>query len=139
MKYLLFIFLFWQENQAIPPIGWLDIIWLLVRTIFALALVCGLAIVIFRYILPRLNAVSFNKSIVHVVDGASLDARKRLLVVEVAGKYMLLASSESGVQFISELDGTAVEQAVADSDKAQAETKKDSFKQVLDSFWKKRG
>jgi flagellar biogenesis protein FliO len=98
-----------------------------------------LAIVIFRYILPRLNAVSFNRSIVHVVDGASLDARKRLLVVEVAGKYMLLASSESGVQFISELDGTAVEQAVADADKAQNESKKDSFKQVLDGFWKKRG
>jgi flagellar biogenesis protein FliO len=86
-----------------------------------------------------LNVVSFNKSIVHVVDGASLDARKRLLVVEVAGKYMLLASSESGVQFISELDGTAVEQAVADADKAQNESKKDSFKQVLDGFWKKRG
>jgi flagellar biogenesis protein FliO len=139
VKYILLIFLFWQENQPIPTVGWLDIVWLLVQTIFALALVCGLAIVIFRYILPRLNVVSFNKSIVHVVDGASLDARKRLLVVEVAGKYMLLASSESGVQFISELDGTAVEQAVADADKAQNESKKDSFKQVLDGFWKKRG
>jgi flagellar biogenesis protein FliO len=139
VKNIFLIFLFWQENQPIPTVGWLDIIWLLVQTILALALVCGLAIVIFRYILPRLNAVSFNKSIVHIVDGASLDARKRLLVVEVAGKYMLLASSESGVQFISELDGTAVEQAVADADKAQKETKKDSFKQVLDGFWKKRG
>lgn len=127
-----FIFLFWQTESA-PASGWLDIFWLLIQTMIALALVCGLAILIFRYILPRLNVVSFNKSIVRVVDGATLDARKRLVVVEAAGKYMLLALSESGVQMISELDGTAVEQAVSKN----AETKKNTpppFKQMTDSF-----
>lgn len=139
MKNFLFNLIFWQNNQPIPTVGWLDIIWLLVQTIFALALVCGLAILIFRYILPRLNVVSYNKSIVNVVDGTSLDARKRLLIVEVAGKYLLLASSENGVQLVSELDGAAVEQAIADSDKLQQGTKKESFTEVLNGFWKKRG
>ena len=91
----------WQTTPITPTVGWLDILWMLVQTAIALGLVCGLAILIFRYILPKLNVISYNKSIVRVVDGASLDARKRLLVVEVAGKYLLLASSESGVQFIS--------------------------------------
>ena len=137
MNYFSLIFLFWQNSQPIPSVGWFDIIWLLVQTAIALALVCGLAILIFRYILPRLNAVSFNKSIVKVIDGASLDARKRLVIVEVAGKYLLLASSESGVQMISELDGTAVEQAVAEMGKSHKEIGKDSFTQVFNRFKQK--
>lgn len=137
MNYFLFDFLLFQTSQPIPSVGWWDIIWLLLQTAIALALVCGLAILIFRYILPRLNAVSFNKSIVQVVDSASLDARKRLIIVQAAGKYLLVASSESGVQLISELDGAAVEDAVAALEKTQSENRKDSFGQVFDRFKQK--
>ena len=141
---LSFTFLFWQTTEIAPSVGWLDILWMLLQTAFALALVCGLAVLIFRYILPKLNVVSFNKSIVRVVDGASLEARKRLIVVEVAGKYLLLAASESGVQMISELDGAAVEEAVAKLEAAKNETnpqfKKagESFAQIMDTVWKKK-
>lgn len=134
----------WQTTPITPVVGWLDILWMLAQTTIALGLVCGLAILIFRYILPKLNVVSFNKSIVRVVDGASLDARKRLLVVEVAGKYLLLASSESGVQMISELDGETVEEAVTRLDelkkRANPQFKKasESFAQMMDSVWKKK-
>lgn len=127
-----FAFLWWQA-EPVPTIGWVDILWLLVQTMIALALVCGLAILIFRYILPRLNAVSFNKSIVRVIDGASLDARKRLVVIEVAGKYLLVAASENGVQLVSELDGESVEEAITKMAEAQKEAAP-PLKQVSDSF-----
>jgi flagellar protein FliO/FliZ len=130
--------LFWQNTQPVPTVGWLDIVWLLVQTAIALGIVCGLAILIFRYILPRLNVVSLNKSIVNVVDGTSLDARKRLIIVEVAGKYMLLALSESGVQLVSELDGAAVEKAVAEMAKPPVDAKKGLFTQTIDKVWQKR-
>ena len=143
MNYFLFnyIVLFWQ---ATPSVGWLDILWMLVQTAIALGLVCGLAVLIFRYILPKLNVVSFNKSIVRVVDGASLDARKRLIVVEVAGKYMLLALSESGVQMVSELDGASVEEAVTrleeinNESKPQFKTVSDSFARIMDNIRQKK-
>lgn len=134
----------WQTAPVTPTVGVLDVLWMLIQTAFALALVCGLAILIFKYILPRFNLVSFNKSIVRIVDGASLDARKRLVVVEVAGKYLLLAISESGVQMVSELDGASVEEAVAKLDKinqqANPQFKKasDSFAQIMDAVWKKK-
>lgn len=127
-----------------PPVGVLDVFWMLLQTAFALALVCGLAVLVFRYILPKFNLVSFNKSIVRIVDGASLDARKRLVVVEVAGKYLLLALSESGVQTVSELDGAAVEEAVTRLEEinktANPQFKKasDSFAQIMDGVWKKK-
>lgn len=133
--------MFWQ---TVPSVGWLDVLWMLVQTTIALGLVCGLAVLIFRYILPKLNIVSFNKSIVRVVDGAALDARKRLIVVEVAGKYLLLASSESGVQTISELDGGEVERAVARLEETNKQSNpqfkkaSDSFAQIMESVWKKK-
>ena len=138
MNKFLFHFLFWQNQPPVPAVGWWDILSMLFTTAIALGIVCGLAILIFRYILPRLNVVQFNKSIVNVIDGTSLDARKRLFIVEVAGKYMLLASSEEGVRLISELDGAAVEKAVADMAQASENGKKDLFTQAIDKVWQKR-
>ena len=82
----------------------LSFLWMLLQTIFALALVCGLAYVIFRVILPRLGTSYGSNNMVRVVDRIGLEARKSLYVVEVAGKWMLVASSENGVQLIAELD-----------------------------------
>ena len=144
MNFLSLKLLLWQTTPITPTVGWFDILWMLAQTAIALGLVCGLAILIFRYILPKLNVISYNKSIVRVVDGASLDTRKRLLVVEVAGKYLLLASSESGVQLISELDGATVEEAVTrledlkKNGSPQFKKASESFAQLMDGVWKKR-
>lgn len=86
---------------------------MLVETILALGLVCGLAYAIFRWVLPRLQATHSANSMVRVVDRAGLDARKNLYVIEVAGRWLLVASSEAGVQLISELDAEAAEEAAA--------------------------
>ncbi len=82
----------------------LTFLWMLLQTVFALGLVCGLAYLIFRVILPRLAVSYGSNNMVRVVDRIGLDARKSLYVIEVAGKWMLVASSESGVQLIAELD-----------------------------------
>lgn len=82
----------------------LSFLWMLLQTLFALALVCGLAYLIFRIILPRLTVNFGSNKMVRIVDRIGLEARKNLYVIEVAGKWMLVASSENGVQFIAELN-----------------------------------
>lgn len=89
----------------------LSFLWMLVQTIFALALVCGLAYLIFRVLLPRLTVNYGANNMVRVVDRIGLEARKSLFVIEVAGKWMLVAASESGVQFIAELDAESAKLA----------------------------
>ncbi|MBS1795833.1 MAG: flagellar biosynthetic protein FliO [Acidobacteria bacterium] len=89
----------------------LSFIWMLVQTIVALALVCGLAYLIFRVILPRLTISYGASNMVRVVDRIALDPRKSLFVIEAAGKWMLVASSENGVQFICELDAQSARDA----------------------------
>ena len=89
----------------------LGFLWMLVQTIFALGLVCGLAYLIFRVILPRLAVNYGSTNMVRVVDRIGLDARKSLYVIEVAGKWLLVASSESGMQLIAELDAASAKLA----------------------------
>ena len=83
---------------------------MLFQTLVALAFVCGLAYVIFRVILPRLTTNYGANNMMRVVDRIGLDTRKSLYIIEVTGRWFLVASSENGVQMISELDAkTALE------------------------------
>ncbi|HKP71781.1 MAG TPA: flagellar biosynthetic protein FliO [Pyrinomonadaceae bacterium] len=98
---------------------------MMVQTLLALALVCGLAYALFRWVLPRLQQVGGAAgSMVRIVDRTGLDARKSLYVIEVAGRWLLIASSEAGVQLISELDATSAEEAAQ-----EAERLRPNFKQ----------
>ena len=81
-----------------------------VQTIFALGFVCLLAYVVLRVVLPRLNVATAGKSMVNVIDRTQLEPRRSLYVVEVTGRWLLIAASEGGVQLISELDAEKAEQ-----------------------------
>lgn len=101
------------------------------QTIFALALVCGLAYLIFRVILPRLSVNYTSRNMVRVVDRIGLEARKSLYVIEVAGRWFLVAVSESGVQLISELDAEAARESAELRQAAQSKTLDSSFADKL--------
>lgn len=85
----------------------------LLQTLVVLAFVCGLAYVVLRVALPRLGVSRSPKGMMRVVDSVSLEPRRNLYVVEVAGRWMLVASSEAGVQMISELNERAAQEAEA--------------------------
>jgi len=91
----------------------LSFVWMLVQTFMALAFVCGLAYLIFRVILPRVSGFGglSSNNMVRVIDRIGLEARKNLYVIEVAGRFLLIAASESGVQLIAELDAETAAEA----------------------------
>lgn len=82
----------------------LSFFYMLFQTLVALAFVCGLAYVIFRVILPKLTTNYGSNNMMRVVDRIGIDTRKSLYIVEVTGRWFLVASSENGMQMISELD-----------------------------------
>lgn len=88
-----------------------NVIWMFVQTILALGFVCLLAYVALRVVLPRLNLGTAGKSMVQVVDRTPLDQRRSLYVIEVTGRWLLIAVSEGGVQLISELDADKAAEA----------------------------
>lgn len=93
--------------------GW-EFLWMMVQTIIALTVVCGLAYLLFRVVLPRFNFNYSSNNMVRVVDRISLDARKSLCVIEVAGEWKLIAITENGVELISELDANSAKLAEAE-------------------------
>ncbi|HEX8721610.1 MAG TPA: flagellar biosynthetic protein FliO [Pyrinomonadaceae bacterium] len=93
---------------------------MLLETLLALGLVCGLAYFVFRLALPRLNAVRSANSMVRVVDRVGLDPRKSLYVVEVAGRWLLIGASEAGVHLVSELDAKSAEEAAGELERRRS-------------------
>jgi flagellar biosynthetic protein FliO len=87
-----------------------SLLWMFVQTILALGFVCLLAYVVLRVVLPRLNVSTAGKTMINVIDRAPLDQRRSLYVVKVTGRWLLISSSEGGVQLISELDAEKAEQ-----------------------------
>jgi flagellar biosynthetic protein FliO len=81
-----------------------SLLWMFVQTILALGFVCLLAYVVLRVVLPRLQLGATRQSMIKVIDRTPLDQRRSLFVVEVTGRWLLIGSSEGGVELISELD-----------------------------------
>lgn len=92
----------------------LNFIGVLLQTLVALAAVCGLAYVIFRVILPKLQIVNSASGMIRVVERVGIDTRRSLLVVEVAGKWLLVGVSENGVHLVTELNEKDAEAAEAE-------------------------
>ena len=104
--------------------GGASLFWMLAQTLLALALVCGLAVVLFRWLLPRLqNLSSPSGGMVRVVDRVGIEPRKSLLIVEVAGRWLLISTSEAGVHLISELDAAAAEEAASERERLRPSLK----------------
>ena len=85
---------------------------MLAQTFIALIAVCGLIYLLSRWILPKLVFSGFGNRIVRIVASTAVEPRRRLYVVEVAGKCFLVASSNAGLQMLSELDAAAVEMSI---------------------------
>lgn len=105
MSGLNFMLMFFQVSG-----GWAFFVMLL-QTLLALAFVCGLAYVIFRVLLPKFTANFGANNMMRVVDRIGLDTRKSLYIIEVTGRWFLVAASEGGVQMISELDAKEAAEA----------------------------
>ena len=82
----------------------------LFQTVLALAAVCLLAYIVLRFGLKRLYGVGRggDKALMRVVERLPLDPRRSIHLVEVAGRYVLLGTSESGVSFLTEIDGQSL-------------------------------
>lgn len=100
--------------------GW-EFLIMMLQTFLALAIVCGLAYLMFRVVLPRLNFRYSSNSMVRIVDKVSVDARKSLCVIEVAGKWMLIGVTENGIEQICELDAASAR--IAEDEIAKAREK----------------
>jgi len=89
----------------------------LLQTILALGAVCLLAYVVLRFGLNRLYGGSRRgqSQLLRVVERLPLDPRRSLYLVEVAGRYVLLGTGDSGVRFLTEVDGEGLSEVESEA------------------------
>lgn len=84
-----------------------SLLWSMLQTLAALAVVIGL-ILLFYYVSNRwLRGGLANgnpQKYIRIIETRFLAPKKSLLLVEVGGEYLLLASSGDGLQFIKQID-----------------------------------
>jgi flagellar biosynthetic protein FliO len=103
---------------------------LLITSIVVLAIVCVVAFVVVR-VVGRFLATGRMRGahLVDVIARVPLEPRRSLFVVDVAGKTLLLGTSETGIALLSELDGTEVRARAAP---------RQSFADLVRTAWMKR-
>lgn len=77
----------------------------LLATLLSLALVCGLAWVVLRWLSGRTGGRSDRG--LQVVARCALEPRRSLYVVRAAGRILLIGSGEGGLALLTELDAEA--------------------------------
>ena len=95
----------------------------LLRTLFALAIVCLLAYFILSKLVPRLLNVPQlsgggrgNPRILQIVERLTLEPRRSLFVIKTQEQYFLVGSSEKGIELLSRLE---IEQPAKESSEQQ--------------------
>jgi len=83
----------------------MDFTYLFLQMLFALVIVSVAAVLILRYVLPKLSwARKFQKTgNFELIDRFGLDFRRAIYLVRVGKKYLVLGGSESGLHCLSEL------------------------------------
>lgn len=103
---------------------------LLVTSLIVLGAVCVAAFLVVRLVGRFLTtARSRGADVMTVVARLPLEPRRSLYVVDVAGKTLLVGTSEMGLSLVSELDGAAVHARAA---------ARPSFGELVGSAWQRR-
>jgi len=94
----------------------------LLQTILALAAVCLLAFVGLRFLASRSRGLGGRGKAIRVIERVALDQRRSLVLVEVAGRTLLLGVSDGGVSLVAELDPGALSSGDKASDEVRTTT-----------------
>jgi flagellar biogenesis protein FliO len=101
----------WQAADPAASVGELTAEWTAyVRVFFILAGVLVLAYAALRWWLPKFGGrLPASRGLIEVLDKRSLEPRRHLYLLKACSQYVLIASSETGLQFLTELDPVGVE------------------------------
>lgn len=83
------------------------------KLILIFGLILILVILVLRVWLPRMTGVrQLSSGPIRIVARYPLEPRKNLYVVQAAGNYFLVATSDSGVHYLTTLDASALESSL---------------------------
>ncbi len=137
------------DNSAIDPAqlgGGSGLLWMVFQLLFALGIVVGLAYVTLRVLLPQMAqrlqpTLNSPRGLMAVADTIEIKRGSQLHLVGVAGRWFLLASSEAGMQKLTEVDAALIELTLRELEQAKAQaaphTPARRLTDLLQRLWRK--
>lgn len=91
-------------KPAVPG-NTLDFTWLFLKMLLVLVIVCVLAILFLKYVVPRTGfARAIQKGKYFTILGRyQLEHRKSLYLVEIGGRYLVIGCADHGINALAEL------------------------------------
>jgi len=80
-----------------------------ISVIISLGVVLLLAWIVLRLIAPRVGFTEKTGHNMRIIETMPIAPRRNLHIVEVGKKFILLGSSEGGINFLTELDPSTIE------------------------------
>jgi flagellar biosynthetic protein FliO len=110
------------------------------QMLLSLVVVCGLIYVTFRFVLPKISNFQFGNNVIKVVEKVPIDLKKTLCVIEVGGRWMLIGTSDNGVNLISEFTKNEIAEIERKiSLRSEKQIKNGTFANKLADVLKKKG
>ena len=83
----------------------MDFTWLFIQMLLTLAVVCIVAVILLRFVVPKLSwARKWQKSgNFELVDRFGLDYKRAIYLVRVGKKHLVLGGSDQGLHLLKEL------------------------------------
>ncbi len=93
------------QTVTATPDSAIDFSWLFVKMLFLLGIVSVFAVLILKYVVPKLSMFkrSSHPNAVNILFRHTLEPRKQLYCVHIASKYLLLGITDQQISMITEL------------------------------------
>ena len=102
-------------TQVATPASTLDFSVLFIKMLGALAVVVLLAVLILKFIVPKLSFAQRNKfKLIETRSRFTMEPKKHLYVLRVANRHLVVGSTEHHIQLLTELKPDEVEQFLAE-------------------------
>jgi len=92
-------------TEPASPENAVDFTWLFIKMLLVLVIICILAVLILKYVVPRTGLMRAGQKgrYFTVLGRYQLEVRKALYLVEVGGRYLVIGSAEHGITKVAEL------------------------------------
>ena len=123
-----------SSEESLPSSGSSGI-FVFIRMIVVLAIVCGLIYLVLRFVKKTTGTVETNDQFLRRVSSISLGAGKSVQVVSLMDKAWILGVTDSQINLIAPVEDTELIQAMnLNADKTQNRSRPKSFADVLEMF-----
>lgn len=125
------------EYSQPEQVGQPNLLWELIKVIFALALVLGIAYLLFQFLSKR-NNLFLRGEFIQIIENSFIAPNRSISLVEVGNRFLVLGVTEHNISLLAEITDPQLITLIKEKNQRDGnDSQTDSFSQHLSSFLNK--